>query len=221
MRVVSRRAVDLADALRALHEVVEPQLHTLRRRHEASAARDGVRFRIGQVVAHKRYGYRGVIYGWDPRPAVDVSRWDGVVGLPRRGEQPFYPLLPDAHDSAAAFGAPRHPRYVAEDNLEPSRLRRTDRRARARQRRRAARAPAAERRPRRPLSRLAGARRVAHAHDSIPLVFDAWHPSVGRYCRRAAVAQFPADVEDGEIERWREADAAPRRPTTSRPRPRA
>ena len=74
------------DALRALHEVVEPQLHTLRRRHEASAARDGVRFRIGQVVAHKRYGYRGVIYGWDPRPAVDVSRWDGVVGLPRRGE---------------------------------------------------------------------------------------------------------------------------------------
>ena len=60
-----------------------------------------------QVVRHSRYGYRGVIYGWDLRPTLDVARWDGVVGLPRAGDQPFYHLLPDAHDSAAAFGSPR------------------------------------------------------------------------------------------------------------------
>ena len=25
-----------------------------------------VKFRVGQVIKHKRWGYRGVIVGWDP-----------------------------------------------------------------------------------------------------------------------------------------------------------
>jgi len=31
-----------------------------------------VKFRVGQVVHHRRFGYRGVIIGWDP--VAKVSR---------------------------------------------------------------------------------------------------------------------------------------------------
>lgn len=27
---------------------------------------NSVRFRVGDIMMHKRYHYRGVIYGWDP-----------------------------------------------------------------------------------------------------------------------------------------------------------
>jgi len=40
-----------------------------------------------QVVRHKKFDYRGVIIGWDHRPTVDVSRWDGVVDLPSKDKQ--------------------------------------------------------------------------------------------------------------------------------------
>jgi hemimethylated DNA binding protein len=49
---------------------------------------------------------------------VDVSQWDGVVGLERAAEQPFYHMLPDQGDCEHLFGGPRDMRYVAEDNLE-------------------------------------------------------------------------------------------------------
>lgn len=49
--------------------------------------REGITFRVGQVVRHKKFDYRGVIIGWDRRPTVDVSRWDGLVGLPSKEEQ--------------------------------------------------------------------------------------------------------------------------------------
>jgi len=42
-----------------------------------------------------------VIAGWDLRPTTDVSRWDGVVGLPKGGEQPFFNVVPDEHDTAS------------------------------------------------------------------------------------------------------------------------
>lgn len=40
-----------------------------------------VPFTVGQVVMHKKFKYRGVVYGWDVRPVIDVSKWDGVQGL--------------------------------------------------------------------------------------------------------------------------------------------
>lgn len=32
--------------------------------------RSNVKFRIGQVIKHKRFGYRGVIVGWDRKTKV-------------------------------------------------------------------------------------------------------------------------------------------------------
>jgi heat shock protein HspQ len=47
-------------------------------------------FSVGQVVLHKRFGYRGVVYGYDQRPPMDVSDWAGVKDLVHKENQPFY-----------------------------------------------------------------------------------------------------------------------------------
>ena len=38
----------------------------------------------------KKFGFRCVVFGWEERPHLDVSHWDGVVGLPSGADQPFY-----------------------------------------------------------------------------------------------------------------------------------
>ena len=37
---------------------------------EPRTDRSKVKFRIGQVIKHKRFGYRGVIVGWDTKAKV-------------------------------------------------------------------------------------------------------------------------------------------------------
>ena len=45
---------------------------------------------------------------------MDVSGWDGVLGLPSGSEQPFYRALPDMGDCVELLGGPRGVRYVAQ-----------------------------------------------------------------------------------------------------------
>lgn len=52
-----------------------------------------VRFRIGQVIRHLRYGYRGVVTGWDARCLAD-DIWVvqmGVEALPSAHPYHFDP----------------------------------------------------------------------------------------------------------------------------------
>jgi hypothetical protein len=49
-----------------------------------------VLYRLGQVIRHKQFGYRGVCTGYDLRPTTNTSNWDGVKGLSLGQEQPFY-----------------------------------------------------------------------------------------------------------------------------------
>jgi len=90
----------------------------LREKHLESLERGDVALEVGQVVRHKKFGFRGVAYAWDKRPVYDVSSWDGVQGLPSGDKQPFYRVLPDIGDCVHFLGAPREPRYVAQENLE-------------------------------------------------------------------------------------------------------
>ena len=76
-------------------------------RRTANADRRGIAFQIGQVLRHRKYGFRGVVVGWDRRPQVDVSGWDGVQGLPSGPDQPFYRALPDMGDCVELLGGPR------------------------------------------------------------------------------------------------------------------
>jgi hemimethylated DNA binding protein len=79
---------------------------------------DNIQFQLGQVVDHKFFNFRGVVLAIDPKPTIDVSRWDGVQHIDNPGEQPFYHILPDQDDCLNAFGGPRGMRYVCQENLE-------------------------------------------------------------------------------------------------------
>lgn len=81
------------------------------------------RFRVGDVIQHKLFGYRGVITGWDARPVVDVSRWDGIQALIRQGkdpnEMPFYHVVRHTEHHEQGVDLPGAAmRYVCQENLE-------------------------------------------------------------------------------------------------------
>lgn len=95
-----------------------------RERRQSNMDRQGVQFRVGEVVRHKLFSYRGVVVGWDRRPTMDVSGWDGVVQTQSGPDQPFYHIACDAHDVAhflggSGSGGPvrRRLMYVAQENL--------------------------------------------------------------------------------------------------------
>lgn len=48
------------------------------------------KFIVGNVIKHLKFGYRGIIVGYDQRPLVDVSTWEAVNGLPSGSDQIFY-----------------------------------------------------------------------------------------------------------------------------------
>ena len=71
------------------------------------------KFAIGQVVKHRRYPFRGVIYDVDPVFANTEEWWASIPEeiRPRR-DQPFYHLL--AENAETEYIA-----YVSEQNLLP------------------------------------------------------------------------------------------------------
>ncbi|KAL9190868.1 hypothetical protein ACHAXT_000574 [Thalassiosira profunda] len=86
---------------------------------KANKGHNNINFSLGQTVKHKKYGFRGVVVAWDPKPKFDVSNWDGLQGIENPQEKPFYHIHPDVNDCVRAFGGPRHSRYVCQDNLSP------------------------------------------------------------------------------------------------------
>lgn len=109
---------DAAQHLRPLLRVALEVSEMLWQRRLASEHKSRIAFPLGTVVRHKKYGFRGVVVAWDPKPAVDVTRWDGLVDIEDPMEKPFYHVNPDRNDCVRAFGAERPFRYVCEDNLE-------------------------------------------------------------------------------------------------------
>jgi heat shock protein HspQ len=69
------------------------------------------KFRIGQVVKHRIYPFRGVIYDVDPTFANTEEWWNAIPEHVRpKKDQPFYHLL--AENAETAYIA-----YVSEQNL--------------------------------------------------------------------------------------------------------
>ena len=62
------------------------------------AFRPQVQFRVGDVVQHRLFHYRGVVVGWDRRPVMDVAGWNGVRATPSGPNQPFFSVIPDRGD---------------------------------------------------------------------------------------------------------------------------
>ncbi|MBI1355216.1 MAG: heat shock protein HspQ [Acidobacteria bacterium] len=68
------------------------------------------KFSIGQVVEHKLFGYRGVIYDADPVYCGTPEWYEQMARSRPPKNKPWYKVL--VHDAA-------HETYVAERNLEP------------------------------------------------------------------------------------------------------
>ena len=69
------------------------------------------KFGIGQVVRHRRYPFRGVIFDVDPTFSNTEEWWESIPAETRpRRDQPFYHLL--AENAETTYIA-----YVSEQNL--------------------------------------------------------------------------------------------------------
>lgn len=67
------------------------------------------KFNIGQIVHHKRFDYRGVIYDVDPIFCGSDEWYDAVAKSKPPKNEPWYRVLVDKAE---------HETYVAEQNLE-------------------------------------------------------------------------------------------------------
>jgi heat shock protein HspQ len=65
-------------------------------------------FQIGDVIHHRRYGYRGVVVEVDESCQADEQWYQSNQTQPSR-DQPWYHVLVDGSD---------HTTYVAQENLE-------------------------------------------------------------------------------------------------------
>lgn len=71
------------------------------------------KFRIGQVVKHRKFPFRGVIFDVDPVFANTEEWWQAIPADTRPSkDQPFYHLL--AENAESEYIA-----YVSEQNLVP------------------------------------------------------------------------------------------------------
>ena len=70
------------------------------------------KFLVGEIIHHKRYGYRGVIVEFDRHCTADQGWYQKNQTQPDR-EQPWYHVLVDGATQTA---------YVAQENLEPDKI---------------------------------------------------------------------------------------------------
>src|SRR5262245_50854800 len=71
------------------------------------------KFQIGQVVRHRLYPFRGIVFDIDPEFANTEEWWQSIPAERRpRKDQPFYHLL--AENKETEYVA-----YVSEQNLKP------------------------------------------------------------------------------------------------------
>lgn len=74
-----------------------------------------IKYRVGQVIKHKKWGYRGVIVGWDER-ARAPENWIATMHGPSNPHwrtQPNYCILVDTRDRATPQFT-----YVPQENLQ-------------------------------------------------------------------------------------------------------
>jgi heat shock protein HspQ len=73
------------------------------------ASAEQARFAIGQVVEHKLFGYRGVIFDVDPVFLGDDDWYEQMARTRPPKDKPWYKVLVDGAE---------HTTYVAERNLQ-------------------------------------------------------------------------------------------------------
>lgn len=113
---------ELEESLRALDQAPDEQRlaqvlgWVAGHRGAVEATADGVpaepspaRYQVGQLVRHRRYGYRGVVVAFDSSCQADEQWYQGNRTQPSR-DQPWYHVLVHGSDAIT---------YAAESNLLP------------------------------------------------------------------------------------------------------
>jgi len=79
-----------------------------------AAVHKKVKYGVGFLMTHIKYGYRGVIFGWDPvcKATTDWIVHMGINNLTYGKEQPFYHVLVDTRDR------PYQNTYVAQEYIK-------------------------------------------------------------------------------------------------------
>ncbi|KAI9643458.1 hypothetical protein NHQ30_008077 [Ciborinia camelliae] len=116
----SKQHSELAEELRLIR-AVDSTPRQVRTRSKSSRT-DRVKFRIGKVFRHQRYGYTAAIIGWDVECHMSSS-WIAehqIDSYPRGRHQSFYHVLVEGgstyeYDNSVEDASIR---YVAEDNIE-------------------------------------------------------------------------------------------------------
>jgi len=71
---------------------------------------DRARFGVGQLIHHRLFGYRGVVFDVDPVFSGTEEWYEQMAKSRPPRDRPWYHVLPDGVS---------HTTYVAERNLEP------------------------------------------------------------------------------------------------------
>ena len=64
--------------LQELMKLIVELSDTLWTRRTSMTTNRIIQIALGDVVQHKKYGFRGVVVAWDPEPAYDITHWDGL-----------------------------------------------------------------------------------------------------------------------------------------------
>ena len=68
---LEERAMEVLQVLHRYRQV----LLALRSTRETKSDRSDIDFKVGQIVRHKQFGYRAVVFSWNHRPVIDVAGW--------------------------------------------------------------------------------------------------------------------------------------------------
>ncbi|DBA89655.1 TPA: hypothetical protein ACH3X2_004547 [Trebouxia sp. C0005] len=106
-RAVIQSRISAVEAMRSAWH--QQALEQIRRPNQAVP----VQFKVGDVIRHRRYHYRGVIYGWDAecKAEEDWMQQMRIDQLPGGRHQPYYHVLVDHRDR------PFQSTYVAQENI--------------------------------------------------------------------------------------------------------
>lgn len=100
-----RRAEAILEHIEAEHD----ELPEVKTRDTSDPGNDRITYRVGQVMRHRRYHYRGVVYGYDENCKLSVD-WQRQMGV-TNNQQPFYNVLVDHKDRM------NQTTYVAQSNI--------------------------------------------------------------------------------------------------------
>ena len=125
---VQKQRISLAfEGIRSLNELSQA-LQTLKKNRSKHVLRDGVEFRIGQVVKHKVEDWRGIVIGWERIDSDSAEKASQASSLTKKSyaldpaDTIKYKVLLDSGDAHAHYSKRRETNNLSEAKVNQSDL---------------------------------------------------------------------------------------------------